>query len=81
MKKNIKNISGVDAVLTLTTREKEVFYMLLEGMKAREIAAEASITIWGANYFIKQIYRKLGVNSKTELVLQYFDFRRPFRHS
>ena len=81
MKKNIKNTTGADAVLTLTTREKEVFYMLLEGMKAREIASEASITIWGANYFIKQIYRKLGVNSKTELILQYFDFRRSFHHS
>ena len=81
MKKNIKNISRADAVKTLTKREKEVFYMLLEGMKAREIASKASISIWGANYFIKQIYRKLGVNSKTELILQYFDFRRPFHHS
>lgn len=81
MKKNIKNTTGADAVLTLTTREKEVFYMLLEGMKAREIASKTSITIWGANYFIKQIYRKLGVNSKTELILQYFDFRRSFHHS
>ena len=51
--------------------------MLLEGMKAKEIASRASISIWGANYFIKQIYRKLGVNSKIELVLRYFDFRQP----
>lgn len=26
-------------------------------------------------YFIKQIYRKLKVNSKVELLLRYFDFR------
>ncbi|HZK38394.1 MAG TPA: helix-turn-helix transcriptional regulator [Clostridia bacterium] len=77
MKKNKKDISEDDAIMTLTLREKEVFYMLLEGMKAKEIASRASISIWGANYFIKQIYRKLGVNSKIELVLRYFDFRQP----
>ena len=69
--------SEADAVITLTPREKEVFYMLLKGMKAKEIATEFSITVWGANYFIKQIYRKLNVNSKTELVLRYYDFRQP----
>lgn len=81
MKKNIKSIPRTDAVMTLTTREKEVFYMLLEGMKAKDIASKASISIWGANYFIKKIYRKLGVKSKTELILQYFDFRQSFHHS
>jgi len=81
MKKHIKDFSGMNAVMTLTRREKEVFYMLLEGMKAKEIASKASVSIWGANYFIKQIYRKLGVNSKTELILQYFDFRNPVHNS
>ena len=71
--------SEADAVITLTPREKDVFHMLLRGMKAKDIAAEFSITIWGANYFIKQIYRKLKVNSKTELVLRYFDFRQPIK--
>ena len=39
MKKNKKDISEDDAIMTLTLREKEVFYMLLEGMKAKEIAS------------------------------------------
>jgi DNA-binding CsgD family transcriptional regulator len=65
----------VDSVMELTPREKQVFYMLLEGMKAKEIALNASISVSGANYFIKKIYRKLNVNTKTELVLQYFEFR------
>jgi len=67
--------SEADSVMTLTPREQEVFHMLLRGMKAKEIAAEFSITVWGANYFIKQIYRKLNVNSKTQLILEYFDCR------
>lgn len=71
MNENIEN-----RIKALTPREKEVFYMLLKGMKAKEIALESSISIWGANYFVKQIYRKLDVNSKTELILRYFNFRR-----
>jgi len=66
---------GIDPVMILTPREKQVFYMLLEGMKAKEIALNASISISGANYFIKKIYRKLNVNTKTELVLRYFELR------
>ncbi len=76
MKEEKEHNSEAYAVMTLTSREKEVFHMLLKGMKAKDIAAEFSITIWGANYFIKQIYRKLKVNSKTELVLMYYDFRK-----
>lgn len=76
MKEEKEHNSETDAVMTFTLREKEVFHMLLKGMKAKEIAAEFSITIWGANYFIKQIYRKLEVNSKTELLLRYYDFRK-----
>jgi DNA-binding NarL/FixJ family response regulator len=76
MKEEKEHNSKADAVMTLTSREKEVFHMLLKGMKAKDIAAEFSISIWGANYFIKQIYRKLKVNSKTELVLRYYDFRK-----
>ncbi len=64
-----------DPLTTLTPREKQVFYMLLDGQKAKEIALNASISVSGANYFIKRIYRKLNVNSKTQLVLRYFGFR------
>ncbi len=77
MKEEKEHNSEAYAVMTLTSREKEVFYMLLNGMKAKEIATEFSITVWGANYFIKQIYRKLKVNSKTELVIRYYDFCKP----
>ena len=77
MQQKTERPSEANAVTTLTPREKEVFYMLLKGMKAKEIASEASISIWGANYFIKQIYRKLNVNSKTQLILEYFGCRQP----
>jgi DNA-binding CsgD family transcriptional regulator len=66
---------GSDYIATLTQRERQIFHMLLEGMKAKDIASNASISVSGANYFIKRIYQKLHVNTKTELVLRYFMFR------
>ena len=75
MKHDKETFSKADAVKTLTPREHEVFQMLLSGMKAKEIAEVNAISIWGANYFIKQVYRKLKVNSKVELLLRYLDFR------
>lgn len=66
---------GIESIMVLTPREKQVFYMLLDGMKAKQIALNASISVSGANYFIKKVYRKLNVNTKTELILRYFEFR------
>ncbi|MGI6751569.1 MAG: helix-turn-helix transcriptional regulator [Anaerovoracaceae bacterium] len=77
MKEESKHLVKDDAIKTLTPRETEVFYMLLNGMKAKEIAAKTSVTVWGANYYIKQIYRKLSVHSKVDLVLQYYNYRQP----
>ncbi|HWR34242.1 MAG TPA: LuxR C-terminal-related transcriptional regulator [Clostridia bacterium] len=36
---------AADAVMTLTPREKQVFYMLLKGMKAKEIFLRMSISV------------------------------------
>ncbi len=79
MKQTGEHLSAADAVMTLTPREKDVFHMLLKGMKAKEIASEAAISIWGANYFIKQIYRKLNVHSKSQLIVRFFAFREPVK--
>lgn len=75
MERNKERAPDFDAVLNLTPSEKQIFYMLLEGMKAKEIASKQFVSISGVNYFVKRIYRKLEVNSKTELILRYFDFR------
>lgn len=77
MKQKNSGDKGMDPVATLTPREKHIFYMLLEGMKAREIALKESISISGVQYFTKRIYKKLGVNSKIQLVLKYYNLRQP----
>lgn len=77
MEQNLEMARDTAAVAALTPRERQVFWMLLRGMRAREIAARMSISLSGVHYFVKRIYRKLRVHSKTELVLRYFSFRPP----
>ncbi len=53
--------------LKLTPREKEVAALLLNGKDAKQIAEQLKISIHTANFHIKNLYKKLGVNSRSEL--------------
>ena len=52
----------------LTTREKEILKCLVEGMSYKLIADQCFISIDTVSGHIKNIYRKLHVNSKSEAV-------------
>lgn len=60
-------IAGVD---DLTEREREVLDLLCQGIKPVYIAKELNISTGTANKHIAHIYRKLGVNSKQELLVK-----------
>lgn len=55
----------------LTPKEKVVMELLLEGMTLRQIAGELNMKYDSVNFHYKNIYRKLEVNSKIELLLRY----------
>lgn len=55
----------------LTPKEKVVFDLLLEGMTLRQIAGELAMKYDSVNFHYKNIYRKLKVNSKIELIIRY----------
>jgi DNA-binding CsgD family transcriptional regulator len=55
----------------LTPKEKDIFYLLLEGYTLRQIAGELSMKYDAVNFHYKNIYRKLEVNSKIELLMRY----------
>jgi len=55
----------------LTPRERDLFYLLLEGHTLKESAARLSIKYSTANTHMTGIYRKLGVNSRAELIINY----------
>lgn len=54
--------------LNLTNREKDVLKLLAEGHSYQAIADEIYLSVDGVGYHIRNIYRKLQVNSKAEAV-------------
>ncbi|MBQ9058622.1 MAG: helix-turn-helix transcriptional regulator [Atopobiaceae bacterium] len=54
----------------LTQREKEVLDLLCQGVKPAYIARELRISLGTTNKHIAHIYKKLGVDSKQELLVK-----------
>jgi DNA-binding NarL/FixJ family response regulator len=52
----------------LSTREREVLHLIAEGMSAKEVAAELSISTKTVEAHRTSLMRKLGVRKATELV-------------
>jgi DNA-binding CsgD family transcriptional regulator len=53
---------------TLTSRQREMVYALLEGFSAKEISARLGLTTSSVNTYCKRLYRALGVSGRGELV-------------
>ncbi len=53
--------------LELTPREREVAALLLQGKDAKQIAVKLTISVHTANFHIKNLYKKLGINNRSEL--------------
>jgi DNA-binding CsgD family transcriptional regulator len=57
--------------LNLTPREEEIFTMLLSGTAPKEIAHTLKISYHTEHYHQKNLYRKLGIQSRAELFARY----------
>jgi DNA-binding CsgD family transcriptional regulator len=57
--------------LDLTPREEEIFTMLLAGRAPKEIAYTLKISYYTVLFHQKNLYRKLGIQSRTELFARY----------
>ena len=60
---------------SLTNRERQVFNLLVEGLKTKDLASKLSITQNTVKYFVKRIYKKLNVKSKSELIIRYHQYK------
>ncbi len=56
---------------TLTKRELEVFAQLLTDKTQTQIAEELFITHSSVHFHCKNIYKKLGINSRRQLFIKY----------
>ena len=55
----------------LTPRESEVLNYLMKGFTYKEVALEMDISVSTVNDFIKKVYKKMDVHSKSELLSLY----------
>ncbi|HMM05419.1 MAG TPA: helix-turn-helix transcriptional regulator [Clostridiales bacterium] len=55
----------------LSPREKQVALLLLQGMTLRQVAPELGLTVSTVSTYSKNIYKKLGINSRAELFLLF----------
>lgn len=58
-------------VETLTPREKELCLLLVEGYTLRESAQQLNVQYSTANTHANGVYRKLGVSTRSELIINY----------
>jgi DNA-binding NarL/FixJ family response regulator len=55
---------------SLTAREIEVLELAADGLTNREIAERTLITVHAVKFHLASIYRKLGVNNRTEAAVR-----------
>ena len=72
---NVKNIAELESMEPLTTREKEVINLIAEGKGNKEIAVELGIQEKTVKNYINNIYSKLQVKNRYEVIA--YLFKRP----
>ena len=68
--KQVRMWDGIAGINEPTAREREVLDLLCQGIKPVYIARELHVSVGTANKHIAHIYRKLGVDSKQELLVK-----------
>lgn len=58
-------------IKTLTPKENEVYNLLMEGYRLKEIADRLGIKFTTVNEHTKSIYKKLNIHSQKELIVKY----------
>lgn len=66
-----------ERIATLTPREYELFLLLLEGFTLKESAGRLTIKYSTANTHMTGLYKKLGVNSRAGLIINYRNMAAP----
>lgn len=57
----------------LTFREKEIVSLVEKGLSYKQMSEQLFVTTYTINYHLKNIYKKLGIHSKSELLSKIMD--------
>jgi DNA-binding NarL/FixJ family response regulator len=68
---SFKKPSSTPANLQLTAREAEILKFLSRGFSNKEIADQIELSVETVRSYLKTIYKKLHVRSRTEAVIRY----------
>ena len=55
---------------SISVRERQILQLICAGLSNREIAAQCSISASTVKTHIENIYRKIGVSSRTQAIAQ-----------
>lgn len=69
----------IDNLTTLTPKEEDIFNLYVQGCSTKDIISQLGITENTLKYHNKNIYSKLGVKTRKEL-LQYIELMRNSAH-
>ena len=58
---------------TLTKKETQVVRFLVDGLSYQKVADEMGVTLDGIRYHVKNIYKKLQVKSKAQVIKKYLE--------
>jgi DNA-binding CsgD family transcriptional regulator len=70
------NVPASENVIELSPRERHVTMLLMGGDSRKQVAAKLRLSQHTVADYLKEIYRKLGVNSRAELLAKFLPIRR-----
>jgi serine/threonine protein kinase len=69
----IKNGQTADLVESLTRREQEILYLIIEGNTNQQIAQNLFLELSTVKWHVNRIYKKLGVRSRVQAIVRARD--------
>lgn len=71
----ISHDKKAERIASLSERERETFELLLEGFTLKECAKQMGIKYPTVNTYTTAVYKKLGVKTRAELIINYREER------
>ena len=73
------NVPAEDSLISLTERERQITYLVSEGLSNKELGRQLNISEGTIKVHLHHIYKKLSINNRTALAAVAHR-RRPERH-
>lgn len=69
---NRQDTAGFRILMSLTSREREVLYLICLPMPSKDIAARLQLSFETINKHVAHIFDKTGMSSRSELIVLFY---------